>query len=320
MKSRFCTTLFVGTSIGGVAGAYYCTTSSDFSYRTSMGNTKEKLRTLFRQVEEKCPGASVISLSMGAALPISLAMESKYLSKVPRRFKSVPAAILYTLSFSELYDNYYRFLSAPVNAIQDVPFSQFPYLTSRIAWHSSNYARLIGVCYGTTSVWGEYETTGKNLLVELKKPQDKSLLEKIDTLQKEGDMLSIPRGAICWTLPCISHPNIDNVTTEVVNKAMDNPGKLYNLMFFNNSNFGHVIGVMASTEKDKPIVKYFDSNLREATFEDKDAAQKSLALTLRYGGYGRMFQGNANMNSKKLRKKELDEDVSFAYIMEGKIS
>lgn len=321
MKSRFSSALLIGA---GVAGAGYYVSSSNFSYKPYMSDAKEKLRTRLRQMEEEYPAKIHSVLTIGSVISINQAMKYGYLSKVPFRLKILPSVLLSILCADELTYDYYRFLSAPVNAILDVPFSQSPYLISRIIWRSANYDMLDGVCYGVTCAWGEHEVAGKNLMAELKKPVfslDHSLLEKIDMLQEEGTF-AIPEKTTCWPLPSASHPNIDSVTKKVVNKAVNNPGKLYNLLFYGRSGNGHVIGVMAQTVEGKSIVKYFDSNLREATLQDKAAAQKSLALTLRYGGYACMFQDKprCRYNVKKLPRKRLNDNVSFACIMERKIS
>lgn len=325
MRSRFSNkALFFGA---GVTGACYYA-SSNSACKTYMSHAKEELRTQLRKVEESHPTANYYASLVGSFsfvnFSIDRALACKHLSKVPLGLKVGLSFIPGILLPLEFVNGYYRFLSAPVNAIRDVAFSQSPYLISRISWRSSNYKRLNGVCYGATLTWAEYIVSEKNLMPELKKPVfsiNDTVLEKIDRFQEEGKIY-IPANTMCWPLSSASSSNIDNVATEVIDKAVNNQGILYNLILCDDrsSSAGHVIGVMASNIKDKLIIKYFDSNLREATFQDKDSAQKSLALNLRYGGYAQRFHGKPKSDDAgKLSNEELDDDVSFAFIKERKI-
>lgn len=288
-----------------LTGAVTCVS---VSYKYALA--PEYLRTKLRKVEDRYPDGIFPAVMAGSTLGIVMSplTDKKYLKYI---YKSSPqakfgmafAAILSSLAYSKYAVNYYyRFISSPVCAVQDREFSQ-TCTTLNLALRYGIPSRIKGACFGITVAWGQHVCNGKDIISELQNPwiKNSSLLEHINFMQEKN----LDQDKTIIVRPLVLDPDssdgmkqfeaeLNAITEEVVNKALDEPGQPYGLMLYSqpksdDSREGHVFGVMASNENQKQIIKYFDSNNREATFYDKENAQKSLAIVVRYGGYGSMF-------------------------------
>jgi hypothetical protein len=284
-------------------------------------NAREILRQSFRKIETKDPDgwfASILSGSI-AAIPEYIVLKASYdtidgsfRSKRAVRLGLMAAAGLAIVYLSYKFGNYiakqyYRFISAPVGAIQDIPFSQDYPLLNITYRYDTKYSN--GVCGGLTAAWGEIKcyNTNIDILYELDRPWISStvLLHKIMAYQDNQKSSSCSHN-FPLILDNINdfEQSLGAVTKLAIDSSVNDPNNLYGLVINPQDKSGsHVFGIFSSNKNNKLLISYFDSNNREATFDNKDNAQKSLALAIRYGGYGSMFKAKPNASPVAYVKK-----------------
>jgi hypothetical protein len=94
--------------------------------------------------------------------------------------------------------------------------------------------------------------------------------------------------------------HIESLAKQATQQALDNPGQLIKLSP-RNERAGHAIGLTAVKQNGKMIIKYFDSNYREASFADPAAAATSAAnlLCFAYANYLKRYayEAEAELNN-----------------------
>lgn len=259
-----------------------------------------KVNQLLRRIDESHPYFSdVASIGLGYSLAHFTFHTAKKLPISPRIGNTASSVFTVSSLLASTYllykiDYAYRSaLTAPINPIKTTPYNQLP-LT--ILANLNSDEMLKGLCFGLTYSWGNRLQYNQDILNELANAKDSTALTSVTRIQLDNfptyaEQMQPTHYAVT-KIEWKRHfkDNMHEIAKYSVQEAIQHPNTPHYL-YLRLKGSAHIVGVMAKQNTHGYVIKYFDSNYREATFDNEKDAELSVALLLQYG-YRKQFKKN----------------------------
>lgn len=182
------------------------------------------------------------------------------------------------------------FLTTPTGATSQIPFDQNVMIANLNILNDDKLPlSQAGLCFGATTLWGQYENkqpgSGSELIKKINNLSKETKLALSDDLnfmyQRQKEQMGRQISTITLNDKINPMKEMTDLITVAIQTSTENPSVLYGITI-NGEKDAHIIGLMSQKQADSFSIKYFDSNFREATFDNVADANKGMLELIQY--------------------------------------